>query len=68
MRTSILISLVILSILLFSCKEKEKTEKKSVSEKVENFEPKIEFNEIESDFIVSSPFLGRSKSRFFSFS
>jgi peroxiredoxin len=51
MRTSILISLVILSILLFSCKEKEKTEKKSVSEKVENFEPKIEFNEIESDFI-----------------
>lgn len=51
MRTSILISLVILSILLFSCKEKEKTERKSISEKVENFEPKIEFNEIESDFI-----------------
>ena len=51
MRTSILISLVILSILLFSCKEKEKTEKKSISEKVENFEPKIEFKEIESDFI-----------------
>jgi len=51
MRTSILISLVILSILLFSCKEKEKTEKKSSSKKVENFEPKIEFNEIESDFI-----------------
>jgi len=51
MRTSILISLVILSILLFSCKEKVKTEKKSISEKVENFEPKIEFNEIESDFI-----------------
>jgi peroxiredoxin len=49
--TPILISLVILSILLFSCKEKEKTEKKSISEKVENFEPKIEFNEIESDFI-----------------
>lgn len=51
MRTSILFSLVILSILLFSCKEKEKTEKKSISEKVENFEPKIEFNELESDFI-----------------
>lgn len=51
MRTSILISLVILSILLFFCKEKEKTEKKSVSEKVENFEPKIEFNEIGSDFM-----------------
>ena len=51
MRTSILISLVILSILQFSCKEKEKTKKKSISEKVENFEPKIEFSEIESDFI-----------------
>jgi peroxiredoxin len=51
MRTSILILLVILSILLFSCKEKEKTERKSISEKVENLEPKIEFNEIESDFI-----------------
>ena len=51
MRTSILILLVILSILLFSCNEKEKTEKKSISEKVENFDPKIEFNEIESDFI-----------------
>jgi peroxiredoxin len=51
MRTPILISFVIFSILLFSCKEKEKTEKKSISEKVENLEPKIEFNEIDSDFI-----------------
>jgi peroxiredoxin len=49
--TAILISFVIFSILLFSCKEKEKTEKKSISEKVENLEPKIEFNEIDSDFI-----------------
>lgn len=42
MRTSKIIVILILSILLFSCKEK--------SEKVENLEPKVNFNETESDF------------------
>jgi peroxiredoxin len=42
MRASKIIVILILSILQFSCKEK--------SEKVENLEPKVNFNEIESDF------------------
>ncbi len=50
MRVSKIIAILILSILLFSCKEK--SEKKSISEKVENLEPKVNFNEIESDFII----------------
>lgn len=51
MTTTNLIAILTLSILLFSCKEKGKTEKNSVSKEVENFEPKVDLNEIESDFI-----------------
>lgn len=69
MRTTHLISIIVLSVFLFSCKNKEKTEKKSIAQKVEIFEPDVDPNEIEANSInwwtyhtnnisLSSPFIG----------
>jgi thiol-disulfide isomerase/thioredoxin len=44
-----IITILLLSIFIFSCKEK--AEKKQLSEKVENLEPKADIKELESDFI-----------------
>ena len=51
MRAFYIGTIIILSTLLFSCKEKAQTEKKFVSENVEILEPNVDVNEIESDFI-----------------
>lgn len=51
MRTLNIILIFIFSILLFSCNEKRGTENKSISEKVEVFEPNVNLNEMESDFM-----------------
>jgi len=50
MRTSKIISVIIISITLFSCKECDKKEKQLASEKIEILEPNIDFNELEADF------------------
>jgi peroxiredoxin len=50
MRTSKIISVIIISITLFSCKENDKKEKQLASEKIEILEPNIDFNELEADF------------------
>lgn len=50
MRTSKIISLIIISITLLSCKEKDRKEKQLVSEKIKILEPNIDFNELEADF------------------
>lgn len=51
MRTSKILSLFILPIILLSCKKNGRTEKQLVSEKVEIIEPNIDFKKIETDFI-----------------
>ena len=48
MAASKIISILILSVFLFSCEEKAKTSKKS--EKIENLKPNVDINEIKSDF------------------
>lgn len=50
MRTSKIISVIIISITLFSCKENYKKKKQLASEKIEILEPNIDFNELEADF------------------
>src|SRR5690606_25682616 len=72
MRTSKIISVIIISITLFSCKECDKKEKQLASEKIEILEPNIDFNELEADFTkwwayysynisLSSNFIGLNK-------
>lgn len=51
MKSSKIISLFIIPIILFSCKEKNNTENQSLSQKVEIIEPNIDLNKIETDFM-----------------
>lgn len=51
MRTSKIISAIILLITLFSCKEKDRKEKQFVSEKIEILEPNVNSSELEADFM-----------------
>ena len=49
MKRYLIIITLLFSIFLFSCKEK--SEKQQITEKVEKFEPKVNFNELETDFM-----------------
>lgn len=50
MRTLKIISIIILSFTLFSCKENNGNDKQLASEKIEILEPNIDFNELKADF------------------
>lgn len=51
MRSSKIFSVIIIAIILFSCKENDKKEKQLASDTIEILEPNVDVNELEADFM-----------------